>query len=129
MKEETITNEGKTEGPKVEVSAATITRMMGIATLTDIKLIDGKLDLLSTKLNTLTAKVERLTTMLSSAPNASDIDRLDIQVGSVKTLVREVLAAVSDVSNQAGDAAASAEQSRKLRAGIKTNSAEEEKGS
>lgn len=111
--------------PKVEVSAATIARMMGVATQSDLKLLDGKLDLLTTKLNSMIAKVDRIQTSLSSAPSASDIDRLDINVGSVKMVVREVLDAVNQLAgidpNRLAEASESAEQSKKLRAGIKSN--------
>jgi hypothetical protein len=48
-----------TEGPRVEVSAATVTRMMGIATAADLRLLEGRMDLLASKVTGLLTKVDR----------------------------------------------------------------------
>jgi hypothetical protein len=90
------------EGPKVDVSAATITRMMGIATVV--------------------AKVGRILTSVNALPNSSDMDRIEIQLGSVKSVMREVLEALDGAGNSANDkGGAAAEQSKKIREGIRTN--------
>jgi len=112
------------EGPRVEVSASTITRMMGIATVTDLKLIENRIDLFTAKLSNITTKLDRVVSMLSSAPAAADIDRLEIQLGAVKSMLREVLEAIPGDSSAIGGAEkeASQEQSRKLRDGIRSSS-------
>ena len=92
--------EGKaaTDSSKAEVSASTIARMMGVATTLDLKLVEGKLELMATKINALTAKMERVITGLNGLPSASDLDRVDIQIGSLKTMLREIIAAVTPSS-------------------------------
>jgi hypothetical protein len=110
------------EGPKVDVSAATITRMMGIATVTDLKLLESRLDLLTAKVTTVVAKVGRILTSVNALPNSSDMDRIEIQLGSVKSVMREVLEALDGAGNSANDkGGAAAEQSKKIREGIRTN--------
>lgn len=115
------------DGPKVDVSAATITRMMGIATVTDLKLLESRLDLLTAKVSTVVAKVDRIFSTVNALPNGSDMDRLEIQLGSVKSVMREILEAVEGSGSpaDAGKAAAQ-EQSKKLREGIRTNSEDEQ---
>jgi len=112
------------EGTRVEVSAATITRMMGIAAVSDIKLLEGRIDLLTAKVVSMMAKLDKIVSTLASMPAASDIDRLEIQIGTLKSLVREVLeeipSAVSPRTREK-ERAESQEQSRKLRESIKSS--------
>lgn len=83
---------GKAEaGARGDVSAATIGRMMGLATEGDLKLMESKLDLLATKVNSMTVRMEKVLNILSSAPTGGDLERIDVQVGSLKTLIKEVL--------------------------------------
>jgi len=114
-----------TEGPRVEVSAATVTRMMGIATAADLRLLEGRMDLLASKVTGLLTKVDRVLSMFNSVPTSSDIGRLEIQVGALKSMLRDLLD-VSDSANsekrQAESKEASEEQGRKLRDGIRSSS-------
>jgi hypothetical protein len=113
------------ESPRVEVSAATVARMMGIASTSDLRVIEGRIDLLTSKVAAILTKVDRCLSMFSSIPTASDIGRLEVQVAAVKTMMKEILdaagAPVSPVKEQA-DRELALEQSRKLREGIKSNS-------
>ena len=84
------------EGLRQEVSAATIGRMMGLATLTDLKLLDSKIDLISTKLSGFTVKLDKALTMLNGVPTAADMERLDVQIGSVKTALRETIDSIKE---------------------------------
>lgn len=123
--EETVKDEGTTKVAEVsrpEVSAHTITRMMGIPTATDLKLLEGKIEFVSTKINGVVSKVERILTMLNSMPTAGDMDRMELQLGAIKALVREVVDSVgAGRSANGGEAAEAAEQGRKIRAGIKSS--------
>jgi hypothetical protein len=113
------------ESPRVEVSAATVARMMGIASTSDLRVIEGRIDLLTSKVAAILTKVDRCLSMFSSIPTASDIGRLEVQVAAVKTMMKEILdsagAPVSPGKEQA-DRELALEQSRKLREGIKSNS-------
>ena len=112
------------DSPRVDVSAATVARMMGIASTSDLRLLEGRVDLLTSKVSAILSKMDRCLSMFSSIPSASDIGRLEVQVAAIKSMMRELLdsvgAPVSPGKEQA-DRAAAQEQSRKLRDGIKTN--------
>ena len=112
------------DGPRVDVSAATVARMMGIASTSDLRLLEGRVDLLTSKVAAILTKMDRCLSMFGSVPTASDIGRLEVQVASMKSMMRELLDSVgAPVSSgkESGDRAAAQEQSRKLREGIKTN--------
>lgn len=111
-------------GSKVEVSAQTITRMMGIASTTDLKLLEGRVDLLTSKVSSLLLKVDRVLTMFSSVPTPSDIGRLEIQLGSLKSMLREALEAINPSSGEkieSSQNSAAEEQNRKLLEGVRTS--------
>lgn len=112
------------EGPRVDVSAATVARMMGIASTNDLRVLEGRIDLLTSKVAAILTKVDRSLSMFSSIPTASDIGRLEVQLAAVKTMMKELFDAVgAPVSGgkERADKEVAAEQSRKLREGIKTN--------
>jgi|LauGreDrversion4_2_1035121.scaffolds.fasta_scaffold187100_3 hypothetical protein len=112
------------DSPRVDVSAATVARMMGIASTSDLRLLEGRVDLLTSKVAAILTKMDRCLSMFGSVPTASDIGRLEVQVASMKSMMRELLDSVgAPVSSgkEQGDRAAAQEQSRKLREGIKTN--------
>lgn len=112
------------DGPRVDVSAATVARMMGIASTSDLRLLEGRVDLLTSKVAAILTKMDRCLSMFGSVPTASDIGRLEVQVAGIKAMMRELLDAVgAPVSSgkEQADRAAAQEQGRKLRDGIKTN--------
>lgn len=119
---------GGAEAPRVEVSAATVTRMMGIPTLTDLKLIEGRIDLLTAKVTGMMTKLDRVVSGFNALPTASDMDRIDIQIGSMKSVMKEILEAVGTdgESKKDDDRAGAQEQSRKLREGIRSSSGSDE---
>ena len=90
-------NQKTGESPKAEVSASTIGRMMGLATVSDLKMIDTKLDLVATKVTGLVVKLDKVMSTLNAMPTAADMERIDVQVGSVKTALRESLTAMQDM--------------------------------
>ena len=105
-----------TDAPRVEVSAATITRMMGIASTTDLRLLEGRVDLLASKVTGLLTKVDRVLSMFGSVPTSSDIGRLELQMGAVKSMLRELLESTDARGQnvqQADTKGAAEEQNRK----------------
>ncbi len=80
------------EAARAEVSASTLARMMGVATASELKLLEGKMDLLATKLNLVVAKIERAVTMMSSIPTGSDLERIDVQIGALRSLIKDSMA-------------------------------------
>jgi molecular chaperone GrpE (heat shock protein) len=111
------------ESPRVEVSAATITRMMGIATSNDLRLLEGRVDVLTSKVASLISKFERVLANLNGLPKSSDMDRLEIQIGGIKTMLREIAGALDNPSSAKSDESkqGASEQSKKIRDGIKSN--------
>ncbi len=112
-----------TEAPRVEVSAATVTRMMGIATVTELKLVEGRIDLLTAKVTNVLTKVDKIASTVNALPSGSDMDRLEIQLGSIKAVMKEILESVSsgDEAGKSASKVGAQEQSRKMREAIRTN--------
>ncbi len=74
-----------------ELSATTIARMLGVATVTDLQLLEGKLDLVATRVQTFATKLDKLSAAMSQVPSGSDLERIDVQISSLKTLLREFM--------------------------------------
>lgn len=113
------------DSPRVEVSAATVARMMGIASTSDLRVLEGRIDLLTSKVAAILTKVDRCLSMFTSVPSASDVGRLEVQLASIKSMMREVLDVVGTEIGplrEQSDREAAQEQSRKLRDGIKSSS-------
>jgi len=77
------------------VSAATIGRLMGLATTSELKLLEGKIDLMASKINNMMVRVDRLTVLFNSMPTGADLERIDVQIGALKTLIRDTLTALA----------------------------------
>jgi hypothetical protein len=118
------TTPGAPASNRMEVSAQTIARMMGIASATDLQLLEGRLDLLASRVSTLMMKVDKLLSSLSTLASAGDIGRLETQIGSIKSMLRDAVDAVGTL--QSGQPSASKEnaesQGKKLRDGIRSSS-------
>lgn len=107
------------EPARGEVSAATIGRLMGLATASELKLLEGKIDLMSSKINTMMVRVDRLTALFSSMPTGADLERVDVQIGALKALIRDTLTAL------AGKEPASETAAKKPGANIVSNETKE----
>jgi DNA-binding FrmR family transcriptional regulator len=81
-----------TENNRGDVSASTIARMMGMATAAEFRVLEGKVDLLSTKTNSITGKLERVSSALSNVATGSDLERIDVQISSLRTALNEAVA-------------------------------------
>lgn len=77
---------------KPEVSASTIGMMLGLATSKEIQIIENRLELLTQKVSTVTTKIEKLLGLAQAMPTGSDLERIDVQIGGLKSMVRDVLA-------------------------------------
>lgn len=87
------------------VSAKTIAQLMGLATVTDLRLIGAKVDLMLAKVNAMQVRLEKTTTVLSTVPTGTDLERIDVQIGALRSLIRELLSK-SGISLNEGDLAA-----------------------
>ncbi len=77
------------ESGRGDVSASTIARMMGMATAAEFRVLEGKVDLLSTKFNSITGKIDRSTSALANVATGSDLERIDVQISSLRTALNE----------------------------------------
>ena len=80
------------DGRRGEVSVATIGRMLGLVTSSDLVVLEKKLDLLSTRVNSIVTKIDRLHTAVAALPAGSDFERLEVQLGVLRTALKEALA-------------------------------------
>ncbi len=94
-----------------DVSAATIGRMMGIATISDLKLVESKLDLMATKVANVTTRLEKALALLARMPTGADLERIDVQIGALRNLIRDTMSTV------AGEALSNKSSERKPMAG------------
>ena len=74
-----------------EISVSTVARMMGLATVADLKLIGSKVDLVLGRVNAIAARMEKVLSVLNQAPTGSDLERIDLQIGGLKAMIRESL--------------------------------------
>ncbi|MCO6430930.1 MAG: hypothetical protein J5J00_08720 [Deltaproteobacteria bacterium] len=75
-----------------DVSAYAIARMMGVATTSEVKVLEGKLDLVTTRVTNMGVKLDRVLNLFQQMPTGSDLERIDVQIGSLKTLLRDLMA-------------------------------------
>ena len=104
-----VQTSGATSRP--EVSASTIARMMGLATVNELALLEGKIDLLSTRITAMTAKLDRIAASVNGMPSGSDLERIDVQIGSLKSLIKEALVGIvsgAEAKSPAGTTGAAA---------------------
>jgi hypothetical protein len=94
-----------------EVSAQTVGRMLGLATVTEVRLIEDKLDLITTKLNAIQLKIDKVAAASNTVCTGSDLDRIEIQISALKNVLRDLLPNAKDFisSAQATTAAAAPE--------------------
>lgn len=79
------------ELPKAEMSAPAVARMMGIATSRELKVLEGKLDLVSGRVSNMTIRLERILTVLNGLPSGADFERLDVQIANVRSLMTKLM--------------------------------------
>jgi hypothetical protein len=115
---------GVATGPRVEVSAQTIARMMGIASATDLQLLEGRLDLLASRVSTMMMKVDKVIASLGSLASTGDIGRLETQIASMKSILREAAESIGGTQEgvKSADREVGEAQSRRLKGGIQSSS-------
>lgn len=86
MTEEISNGEARTE-----LSATAVGRLMGLATTSDLKILEGKIDLLTQKTALMAAKLEKLGQEISRLPTGADLERIDVHMGAIKAIVKELL--------------------------------------
>ncbi len=85
---------------KSEVSASTVVKMMGLSTSSELKLVEGKIDLLSGRLGNLSIRLERVMNLLNNVPSVSDFERVESQIASLRSMFKDIMAAQKPASEQ-----------------------------
>lgn len=85
-----IEQTAKAENIRPEVTASAIARMMGVATTTELQLLEGKIDLVSTKLATINVRFDKVLSLFNQLPTGSDLERIDVQIGALKALIKDL---------------------------------------
>ncbi|GEM_PF-2934203 len=103
---------------KADVSASTIVKMMGVASATELKLVEGKLDLLAGRLGNLSIRLERATAQLNNIPSVSDFERIEGQLTFIRSMIKDL------VQQSKGTTAREAKETKeKLQAYVQKNQA------
>ena len=82
------------ERNRTEVSAQTLTRIMGIASVADIQMLEGHLEVITSKLATLTSKTDKILAALNNVASIADVSRLETQVSSIRAGIKEAAESV-----------------------------------
>ena len=90
----TVSSEAKVDGPPRprDVPVATVVRLMGLPSAADLAVMDSKLDILSAKVATLAARVERISSQMMEVFH--DFDRFDVQLADLREFMKQSLASV-----------------------------------
>lgn len=78
-----------------EMSAATVGRLLGLATVSELRLLEGKLDLMATKLSNVITRLDRAVALLNAGATGADVERIEVQIVALKSLIRESLTALA----------------------------------
>lgn len=90
-------------GIRGEVSASTIGRMMGLVTSAEFKLLENKLDLLSTRMNSMLVKMEKVLVMTADMPNGADLERIDVQIADLRTILTDIKTEIVNTKEETED--------------------------
>lgn len=71
-----------------DVSVATVVRLMGLPTAAELRIVEQKIDTLTTRLTAMGQKLDRIAGAVQSS---SDVDSVQVQIADVKRLVKELM--------------------------------------
>jgi len=110
-----------------EMSAAALGRILGLATVNDLNIMEGKIDLLTSKLNQLIMKMEKVLNFTTKAPSGADLERIDVQVGALKAAIQDFISKNSNEQIASGRASSVPQPKDTTKAAVLEASASEEK--
>lgn len=71
------------KGARSELSAAAIARLIGLATSSDARLLEGKVDLLLAKISLVSSRLDKVIAELDMVARGADIDRIEVQLTKI----------------------------------------------
>lgn len=86
-----------------DVPVSSLVHLMGLATSSQVSVIEKQLDNLANRMTILTAKLERIATQLEIAQDGAALDRIDFQLADIKSILKRVLPQAMAGSVQGSD--------------------------
>lgn len=83
-----------------EVPVSTVVHLLGLPTATQLSMLEGKIDILTTRVTSITSKLDRIASELALIKNDATTDRIDFQLNDIRGLLRRLVpkaAAAGDV--------------------------------
>ncbi|RMD86619.1 MAG: hypothetical protein D6808_02915 [Candidatus Dadabacteria bacterium] len=77
--------------PKGDASVLAFIKMASLPTSTEIKVLEGKIDLLMSKIGAMSTKLSRVAESLSDIPSGSDVERIEAQIIELRSAVKSLL--------------------------------------
>lgn len=72
-----------------DINIATLVHLLGISTSVEVGVIEEKVDMMSSKLTALAAKVDRLALQLEGARHDSFLERIDVQLSDIRAFLKK----------------------------------------
>jgi hypothetical protein len=72
-----------------EMSVSAIARLMGLATSTEVKTLEGKLDLVTAKMALVGSKLDKVLAEFETLPRGGDVDRIEVALAKLSELLRK----------------------------------------
>lgn len=79
--------QAKEDSGRGEISAATLGRMLGLVTSAELRVLEGKIDLMASRVNNLGIRMDKVIASLSGMPSGSDLERIDVQLGQIRAMI------------------------------------------
>lgn len=73
-----------------DVPISTVVHLLGLSTASQIAVLEDKVDALSTRVNNIAQKLERMAHDLHHAAHSNTIERLDVQVNDLRALLKRL---------------------------------------
>lgn len=80
----------RTSATSREVPVSTIVHLLGVPTQQDIRVLESKIDMLSSKLTAVALKLDRVAGQVATMANEFYLDRIDFQISDIRALMRKV---------------------------------------
>ena len=81
----------RASGGSRELAVSTLIHLMGLPTSNELAVLETKVDSVARKVNTLSLKIDRLAKESDERDFGSVLDRIDLQIADLRTLIKKVL--------------------------------------
>lgn len=74
-----------------DVPISTVVHLLGLPTAQQLSILEGKVDLLNTKLSSVLSKLEKMGTEISAIKADATVGRIDFQINEIKALLKRIV--------------------------------------